>query len=93
MRLVTLNGYAPCDSTKSKTAKRGFYPALSKANKKLDETPKFKTIVLGDFNATISSQRKASGAWDAVLRHNNSDRIETTGNGERLLAWCKKKNS
>ena len=90
MRLSILNGYAPCDSNKSETAKLGFYSALSKAKKKLDETPKFKTIVLGDFNATISSQSKASGVWDAVLGHNNSDRIETTGNGEKLLAWCLK---
>ena len=90
MWLSILNGYAPCDSTKSETAKLSFYSALSKAKKKLDETPKFKTIVLGDFNATISSQSKASVVWDAVLGHNNSDRIEITGNGEKLLAWCLK---
>ena len=90
MRLSILNGYAPCDSSKSETAKLGFYSALSKAKKKLDETPKFKTIVLGDFNATISSRSKASGVWDAILGHNNSGRIETTGNGEKLLAWCLK---
>ena len=90
MCLSILNGYAPCDSSKSEAAKLGFYSALSKAKKKLDETPKFKTIVLGDFNATISSQSKTSGAWDAVLGYNNSDRIETTGNGEKLLAWCLK---
>ena len=90
MWLSILNGYAPCDSTKSETAKLSFYSALSKAKKKLDETPKFKTIVLGDFNATISTQSKESGVWDAVLGHNNSDRMDTTGNGEKLLAWCLK---
>ena len=60
MRLAILNGYAPTNSSPSETAKLGFYSALSKAKKKLDGMPKFKTIVLGDFNATISSRSKIS---------------------------------
>ena len=53
-------------------------------------TPKFKVIALGDFNATISSHSKTSGAWDNVLGHNNSDRVQTNDNGERLLSWYSK---
>ena len=45
---------------------------------------------MGDFNATISSQSKESGAWESVLGHNNSDRVETNNNGERMLMWCLK---
>ena len=51
---------------------------------------KSKVIALGDFNATISSHSKTSGAWDTVLGHNNSDRVDTNSNGERFLAWCSK---
>ena len=90
MRLSILNGYAPTDSSVSESAKLGFYRALSKAKLKLDETPKFKTIVLGDFNATISSHSKATGVWDTILGHNNSDRVTTSENGEKFLAWCLK---
>ena len=85
-----LNAYAPTDSTKSDTAKSSFYSALSKAKKYLDEFPKFKVVALGDFNATISTMSKDSGAWDQVLGHNNSDRVTTNNNGERLLMWCLK---
>ena len=49
--------------------------------------PKYKLIVLGDFNATISRESKNTGVWDAVLGH-NFDRVETNGNGERFLSWC-----
>ena len=45
-------------------------------------------IMLGDLNATIASSSKESGLWDSVLGHNNSDRVETNDNGERLLSWC-----
>ena len=33
---------------------------------------------------------KSSGVWDTFLGHNNSDQVETKGNGERFLAWCSK---
>ena len=56
----------------------------------MESKPKFKMIVLGDFNATISADSKDSGAWHDVLGHNNSDRVETNDNGERFLTWCLK---
>ena len=51
----------------------------------MNSKPKFKMIVLGDFNATISADSKDSGAWDTALGHNNSGRVETNDNGERFL--------
>ena len=92
MRLSILNAYAPTDSSKSDAAKSAFYSALTKAKKELDGYPKFKVLTLGDLNATISSGSKDSGAYDKVLGHNNSDKVETNGNGERLLTWCLKNN-
>ena len=90
MRLALLNAYAPTEASGSETAKSGFYTALSKAITALEETPKFKIVTLGDFNATISSHSKDSGAWDAVLGYNNPDRVTTNNNGERFLTWCLK---
>ena len=90
MCLALLNAYAPTEANRSDTAKSCFYRALVKAKTALEMTPKFKIVTLGDFNATISSQSKTSGAWDSVLGHNNSDRVTTNDNGERLLSWCLK---
>ena len=88
LELSILNGYAPTDSTKSETAKSLFYTTMTKAKEQLEQTPRHKIIALGDFNATISSNSKECGSWDEVLGHNNSDRVATNGNGERLLTWC-----
>ena len=88
MRLALLNAYAPTEANGSDSAKSGFYSALNKAMKALERTPKFKIITFGDFNATISSHSKNSGAWDSVLGYNNSDRVTTNNNGERFLSWC-----
>ena len=90
LKVSILNAYAPTENTKSEAAKSSFYSALSKAKKYLDESPKYKVVTLGDFNATISSMSKDSGAWDQVLGHNNSDRLPTSNNGDRLLMWCLK---
>ena len=90
MKLTALNVYAPTETTKSDATKSAFYSALSKAKTYLEGTPKYKLVTLGDFNATISSQSKESGAWESVLGHNNSDRVETNNNGERMLMWCLK---
>ena len=92
MDLALLNAYAPHDATPSEASKDSFYVALSKAKHELDKTPRFKIIPLGDFNATISSDSKSSGAWDSVLGRNNSDRVTTNGNGDRLLKWCVNNN-
>ena len=80
MRLGLLNAYAPTEANGSDSAKSGFYSALNKAMKALERTPKFKIITFGDFNATISSHSKNSGAWDSVLGYNNSDRVTTNNN-------------
>ena len=90
MRLARLNVYAPTNSNGSDSAKSGFYRAITKAIQALKKTPKFKIVSLGDFNATVSSQSKSSGAWDNVLGHNNPDRVTTNDNGERFLQWCLK---
>ena len=90
LKLSIINAYSPTDCSKSDAAKSTFYSTLNKAKKYLDESPKFKLVTLGDFNSTISSESKDSGAWDQVLGHNNSDRVKTNNNGERLLMWCLK---
>ena len=85
MKLTILNAYAPTDTSVA-TAKATFYRELSKAKKDLNVHSKYKLVTLGDLNATIVTSSKESGAWDNVLGHNNSDRVETSDNGERLLA-------
>ena len=80
MKLNVLNVYAPCDSTKSESTKNNFYNALNKAKLAIDGNPKYKKIVLGDYNATISSSSKESGAFDGVLGINNSNGDETNEN-------------
>ena len=92
LRLSVLNVYAPTDATESESTKNSFYTALNKAKEELDVTPSYKLIALGDFNASISSKSKDSGSWDSILGTNNSDKIDTNGNGERLLKWCLKNN-
>jgi retron-type reverse transcriptase len=88
MRLAILNAYAPTNKA-SETSKMSFYRCLNKAKKELDDSSsKYKMIMLGDLNATISSQSKETKAWDSVLGHNNSDLVDTNDNGERLLTWC-----
>ena len=88
LRLSIINVYAPTDATESESTKISFYTALNKAKVELDQNPSFKCITLGDFNASISSKSKDSGSWDSILGCNNSDRIDTNGNGDRLLKWC-----
>ena len=90
LKLSIINAYSPTETNKSDAAKSTFYAALTKAKKYLDETPKYKIVTMGDFNSTISSKSKDSGAWDQVLGHNNSDRVDTNNNGDRLLMWCLK---
>ena len=89
LKLHILNVYSPINDAKP-TAKATFYSALDKAKNRLDDCSSHKVITLGDFNATIASESKDSGAWDQVLGHNNANRIKTTENGERMLEWCLK---
>ena len=88
MRLCMMNAYSPTDSSESERAKVLFYNALSKAKLESDKKPKFKQIALGDFNATISSSSKEENTWDSILGPNNSDKVQTNGNGEKMLEWC-----
>ena len=89
MKMTVLNAYAPTEGY-AETTKATFYRELSKAKKELNVHSKYKLVTLGDLNATIASSSKESGLWDNILGHNNSDRVETNDNGERLLSWCKK---
>ena len=91
MRLAILNVYSPTN-TAADTAKSTFQSSLNKAKKELDKKPKYKSATIGGFNATISSQSKESGAWEPILGHSDSDRIEPNDNGERILAWCLQNN-
>ena len=52
---------------------------------------RFKSIYLGDFNATIGMDSKTTGAWDDILGSNNSSRINTNTNGELFLKYCSEK--
>ena len=88
VNITILNGYAPTDEAPI-ASKQLFYRSLAKAKADLAKSaPTFKLVTLGDFNATISLRSKDSGAWDSVLGSNNSDKVNTTDNGERFLAWC-----
>ena len=49
---------------------------------------RFKSIFLGDFNATIGMDSKNSGAWDSVLGSNSSPVNKTNENGETFLKFC-----
>ena len=49
---------------------------------------RFKSINLGDFNATIGMDSKKSGAWDDILGFNNSSIVSTNNNGESFLKFC-----
>ena len=88
MRLSILNVYAPTDSTESESTKSAFYAAPNKAKAELDSKRRYKVLTLGDFNATISSHSRDNGSWNTILGNNNSDRVETNNNGERMLVWC-----
>ena len=92
LRLAILNVYSLTNATESEAAKSSFYATLNKAKQQLDGNPRYKVITLGDFNATISSHSKTSGTWDKILGNNNSDRIQTNDNGERMLKLCLQNN-
>jgi len=52
---------------------------------------RYKSIFLGDFNATIGMNSKCCGAWDDILGANNSSENDTNGNGELFLKFCSEK--
>ena len=79
--------YAPTD-TSSESSKTIFYRELRKANEEMLKFNRFKSIFLGDFNATIGMDSKNSGAWDSVLGSNNSSVNKTNENGETFLKFC-----
>ena len=82
--------YAPtdCSTDSSKTI---FYRELRKANTEMLKYNRFKSINLGDFNATIGMDSKNSGAWDEILGYNNSSIVKTNPNGESFLKFCSEK--
>jgi len=84
-------GYAPtnCSTESSKTI---FYRELRKANDEMIKYNRFKSILLGDFNATIRMDSKTSGAWDDILGFNNSSINDTNANGESFLKFVQKES-
>ena len=52
---------------------------------------RFKSINLGDFNATIGMDSKDSGAWGNILGSNNSSLLKTNINGELFLKFRSEK--
>ena len=87
LHLAITNVYSPTDVS-SESSKNSFYSEVCKALAVLKPHNKFKSIVLGDFNATIGMASKNSGGWDNVLGFNNSNRVETNDNGDRMLNMC-----
>merc|ERR1712055_770384 len=89
MRIAVTCVYAPTEVAVV-SAKSQFQSELRKAIKCMDGFPKFKSFVVGDFNATIGHQSKMSGAWDDCLGWNNSglNRHRTNDNGARLLKFA-----
>ena len=53
---------------------------------------RFKSINLGDFNATIGMDSKSNVAWDDILGANNSSIVKTNANGELFLKFVQKRN-
>ena len=72
----------------SESSKEIFYRHLRKASTELLEFKRFKSVFLGDFNATVGMNSKLSGAWDNILGHNNSSLVDTNENGEQFLKFC-----
>ena len=87
LRLNVTNVYSPTNVA-SGSSKDLFYRELYKTEIECNKSSKFKSIVLGDFNATIGMNSKLHGAWDKVLGFNNSDLIDTNDNGDRFLKFC-----
>ena len=79
--------YAPTNCS-SESAKSLFYSKLRKANSDMLKFNRFKSINLGDYNATIGMDSKSSGAWDDILGFNNSSIVSTNTNGESFLKFC-----
>ena len=82
--------YAPTDCS-SESSKTLFYRELRKANSDMLKFNRFKSINLGDFNATIGMDSKSNGAWDDILGSNNSSIVKTNANGELFLKFCSEK--
>ena len=86
LKLRISNIYAPTDVS-ADASKDVFYSELRKAMEGLSKYVKYKPVTVGDFNAVISQSTKKSGLYDSCLGWNNSDVVETSNNGERLLKF------
>ena len=62
-----LNGYTSTNANPSEAPKLRFYSVQNKAKKKLDETYKFKTIVIGDLNTTHIFSKQNFWVWESAL--------------------------
>ena len=84
----------PAEAAPTETAQTPEPPtkAQAKPNNDMLKYNRFKSINLGDFNASIGMDSKNSGAWDNVLGSNNSSHLETNSNGEAFLKFCSENN-
>ena len=89
MKLRVTNVYAPTNEA-SDSIKDNFYAELRKTEKEITKTPKYKSVLLGDFNATIGMDSEDSGIWNYSLGSNNSNMVKTNNNGERFLTFASK---
>ena len=80
--------YSPTDTKQyTDSTKDLFYSTLLKATKNIKSNyPSFKLIVGGDFNATVGKDCEPE-KWPCV--GNNHDPDPTSGNGLRLLNYCR----
>ena len=90
LRLNITNIYAPTN-THSLSAKQLFYNKLRKTINEISKCNKFKSIVIGDANATIGMNTKNNGHCDCILGSNNSNQVSTNENGSYLLNFCLEK--
>ena len=88
IKLSVFSCYSPTDTKQySDSTKDLFYSTLLKATKNIkSEYPSFKLIVGGDFNATVGKDCEPE-KWPCV--GNNHDPDPTSGNGLRLLNYCR----
>ena len=88
INLSIFSCYSPTDTKSySDATKDAFYSTLLKATKTIkSDHPSFKLIVGGDFNATVGKDCEPE-KWACV--GNNHDPDPTSGNGLRLLNYCR----
>ena len=86
LRLRVTNVYAP-HNEHSQNSKDQFYRTLETCLTDMDTFKKFKSVVLGDFNAIVGSD--AAHRLGSSCGTNNSNVRDTNDNGLRFLQFCR----